>query len=242
MRYTSILLLLIGLFAFETNAQERVVTAGIQFKPMLPPGFFNAESAQEVVNNIEFKTEQQFGYAAGMVIRWGLTRSISLETGINFARRNYRLSIDSLDNNFQTEIDYRIIGYEIPLTGLIYVQLGRQWYMNASFGASIDLFPRDFYTDDSEGYIHETVRTSWIQLAALANLGFEYRTEKSGYFYLGSSFHRPFTDMYESKIGEDDAVEATAVLPLNGVYLTLDLRYFFHEDPQKKKNRKNNSR
>ena len=238
MRYTPILLLLVGLFAFDTNAQERVVTAGIQFKPMLPPGFFNAESAQEVINNVEFKTDQEFGYAAGMVIRWGFTRSISLETGINFVRRNYRVSVDSLNNNFKTEIDYRIIGYEIPITGLIYVQLSRQWYMNASFGACIDMFPRKIYTDANDGYQYRTERKSLIQLAVLANLGFEFRTEKSGYFYIGSSFHRPFDDLYLTGIGEDDAINAISVQALNGTYLTLDLRYFFHEDPQKKKNRK----
>jgi len=222
------------------QAQERVITAGIQFKPMLPPGFFNAESAEEIADGINFKTDQKFGYAAGMVIRWGLTRTISLETGINYVRRNFNITIDSLNSAYEQEIDYGIIGYEIPITGLIYVQLSDEWFMNAAFGASLDLFPRDFYADASgdQRWIHETVRESWIQVAGLANLGFEYRTEESGYFYIGSSYHQPFTDMYQSKIGRDDARNATVILPVNGSYLTLDFRYFFHEDPQKKKRKK----
>lgn len=226
------------------EAQERVITAGIQFKPMLPPGFFNAKSSEEIADNVNFKMDQRFGYAAGMVIRWGLTKTISLESGINFVRRNFNISIDSLNSAYKQEIGYGIVGYEIPISGLIYVQLSNAWYMNASFGASFDLYPRDFYADASpdERWIHETVRESWIQVAGLANLGFEYRTEESGYFYIGSSYHQPFTDMYQSKIGRDDARDATVILPVNASYLTLDFRYFFHEDPQKKKRKKKKSK
>jgi len=245
MRYTSILLVLTLLFSVHlVVAQERVITAGIQFKPMLPQGFFNAESSQEFADNVNFTQDQKFGYAAGMVVRWGITKSISLETGINYVRRNFKITIDSLNDAYEADINYGIIGYEIPIAGLIYVRLSRQWYMNASFGASIDLFPRDFYADatNDQRWIHETVRESWIQVSGLANLGFEYRTEKSGYFYLGSSYHQPFTDMYQSKIGRGNKPNATVILPVNGSYLTLDFRYFFHEDPQKKKKRKKKKR
>ena len=233
-----ILFILLGFIPMLLVGQERVITVGLQYKPMLPPGFFNAEQSKVSTADIDFSIDQKFGWAGGMVIRWGLTRSLSLETGINYVKRNYTLNVDSINNAFNAQIDYDIIGYEIPLTGLVYIQLDRQWFMNASFGASIDLFPKSFYTDAAGGWQHITDRNGWIQAALLANLGFEYRTEKSGYFYLGGSFHRPFQDMYGVLVGEDDAAIETAKMTLNGTYLTIDLRYFFHEDPQKRKERK----
>ena len=233
-------LILVGSIFLSTLllAQKNVVTVGLQFKPMLPTSLFNAEQMQVVTDQVDYQTQQNFGWAGGMVIRWGFTDMLSLETGINYVKRNYTLSIDSLNNEFNASVKYGVIGYEVPIMGLIYIQLGRKWYMNAALGASIDLYPRDFYTDTVDNWMHETVRYSWIQASLLANLGFEYRTEKSGYFYIGGSFHRPFSDMYLSKIGLSDNPNTETSMNINGSYLTVDLRYFFHEDPVKKEKRK----
>lgn len=239
MKYKALLLLL--LISSLGYAQKNVVTAGIQFKPMLPNDLFNADAMRSSVEGMAFETQQNFGWAGGMVIRWGFTDMLSLETGINFVQRNFTLSLDSIDNNYNASVDYRVTGYEVPLLGLIYIKLDRNWYMNAALGGSLDFFPRDFYTDTINAeWMHETVRRSWIQVALLANIGFEYRTEKSGYFYIGGSFHRPFTDMYLSKVGFSNSEFVTSTMDINGSYLTVDLRYFFHEDPVKREKRKKN--
>jgi len=88
----------------------------------------------------------------------------------------------------------------------------------------------------SDYYYQRSFRRSLFQSAVLANLGWEYRTEKAGYFYLGASYQRPFTYIYVSEIryqpdGKNDKVAMT----VPGNYFTVDLRYFFHEDPRKKK-------
>lgn len=228
------------LLSSGTYGQSRVMTVGGQFMPMLPSGFFNAREVSSVANGVEYTTSQQFGYAAGLIIRKGFTKRFSLETGLRFVQRNFNLSIDSLDNGFTSETNYRLVGYEIPVTGLVYVQLDQRWFMSVAMGASIDMFPSDVLSATEEGWIHETVRESWIQLALLTNLGFEYRTEKSGTFYFGGSFHRPFTDMYLSKIGLADRPLTETSQSLNGIYLSLDFRYFFHEDPEKRKVRTQN--
>ena len=42
-------------------------------------------------------------------------------------------------------------------------------------------------------FIQNTLRRR-IQMAMLANIGVEFRTEKDGIFYIGASLHRPWDD------------------------------------------------
>ncbi len=106
--------------------------------------------------------------------------------------------------------------------------------MNASLGIAADMFASNIATS---GYYFQTysLRKSVINPGVIANIGWEYRTEKSGYFYLGASYHNPFSAIYLSRLEYDynnkDEIVETSLL---GTYFTLDLRYFFQEDPIKK--------
>jgi len=110
--------------------------------------------------------------------------------------------------------------------------------MNVSGGFSLDVYPSDLYTFDD--YFQNAVnRFNWIKTSLIANLGWEYRTPKIGYFYFGASYHRPFSHIMRDFVnytgnGRDEGV----FFDLSGNYLTLDFRYFFHEDPQKKRTKK----
>lgn len=74
------------------------------------------------------------------------------------------------------------------------------------------------------------------KLGLLANVGFEYRTESRGYFYVGGSYHLPFRNIYNTfMIYDHNSVSEQGFLQLNGNYLTIDLKYFFHEEPEKPK-------
>jgi hypothetical protein len=73
----------------------------------------------------------------------------------------------------------------------------------------------------------------------LANHGYELRTEKKGIFYLGASYHRPFTFIYKSFMFYRKPNETiSGILDLSGNYFTIDFRYFFHEDPISKGRKK----
>ena len=105
--------------------------------------------------------------------------------------------------------------------------------MNNALGLSIDMFPSDVITSASY-FLHSSRRTSFINPALLANLGFEYRTEKSGFFYVGASYHRPFSKFMSTKVKYDSNNKiAEAETMLTGSYLTIDFRYFFPETPEK---------
>lgn len=221
---------LIGVSGF---AQQNIITVGIQYKPVFTVDFLNTKPETVLQNGVNFSAGLHSGFAAGMVIRRGITDTYSIEGGINYVKRTYEMKIS--ETNFSGQSTYRIIGYEIPLSALIYIRLSEKFYMNASLGIAADMFASNVTTSGSYFKTYSQ-RQSVINAGILGNLGWEYRTEKSGYFYLGVSYHNPFSDIYISRFEYDyNNIQEAAELPLTGTYLTLDLRYFFHEDPIKKK-------
>jgi len=216
-------------------SQERVTTVGIQVKPIIPLGFFKTGKQFNRQNNIEFELNPKLGMNFGMVIRKGFTKSLSIETGINYLQRNYDLAINDPDSNFTGTSSFKIVNYEIPLQGLVYVRLTDKMYMNVAGGISFDIYPSELLTF-GEYFENNMVRSSWLQTSLLANVGWEYRTDKSGYFYFGASLHRPFSEIFRAFVAYDNlSHQEGAVFNLSGNYFTIDLRYFFHEDKERKR-------
>jgi len=229
------ILLILGGGSFYVAAQERVTTFGIQLKPIIPMGFMSTGKQQVNQNNVDFILNPRLGMNFGMVIRKGFTKSLSLETGINFLQRHYSLTVTDLDSNYTGVSSFKLVNYELPVLGLIYVQLGEMLYMNVAGGVSFDIYPSELRTEND--YVDNILfRYNWISTSLLANVGWEYRTSKSGYLYLGTSLHRPFGSIfrdfifYENKTKKEDVA-----FDLSGNYITLDIRYFFHEDQEKKR-------
>lgn len=225
------------IFVPSLFSQEKVTTFGIQLRPIVPIQFFDAGIQEKNQNNIQYINQPKFGLSFGMVIRKGFTKSLSLETGLNFLKRNYDLTINDLDSSFSGTSNFSIVNYEIPVLGLVYVRLGRNMFMNVAGGVSFDIYPTPLFVSD-EYFTNAVNRTNWIQPSLLANLGWEYRTEKSGYIYFGASLHRSFSKIFTEFVvynGESGNRKEEETFDLTGNYLTLDIRYFFHEDKQQKK-------
>lgn len=182
------------------------------------------------------------GFNFGMVMRQGFTDVFSLETGIHLVRRNYEVTTFDSDYHLTMENKFAFMGYEIPVQGLIYVRLGEKMWMNGSGGVSFDSYPSNVFSTsdeqiDSVSFDLElsTRRRHWMQISLLANYGFEYRTKSKGWYYLGVSYHRPFSDIGKTFAEYTrDGVPHNLVYNLSGSYLTIDLRYFFHEKPERK--------
>jgi hypothetical protein len=167
-----------------------------------------------------------------MVIRRGITDTYSIEGGINYIKRTFAMKVS--EGNISEESKFRIIGYEIPLSGLVYVRLSEKFYMNASLGIAADMFASNVTTTGPLVTMYSQ-RKSVIIPAVIANLGWELRTEHAGYFYLGASYHNPFSNIYLTRMEyENNSTHEVVEVPLSGTYFTLDLRYFFPEEPVKK--------
>jgi len=214
-------------------AQENIITVGIQYKPVFTVDFLNTKATTVLQNGVNFSMGLHSGFAAGMVIRRGITDTYSIEGGINYVKRTYEASAS--EGNFSESSTFGIIGYEIPLSGLVYVRLSEKFFMNASLGIVADMFASDIATSGTY-FTTFSLRKSVLVPGVIGNLGWEFRTEKSGYFYLGASYHNPFSNIYLTRLEYNNNSKNEAVeIPSQGTYLTLDLRYFFHEEPIKKK-------
>lgn len=222
----------------DARAQRGVTTLGIQIKPVLPLEFFDPLVTVERPS-LSGRVELTGGMAFGMSVRIGLSNTFSLETGLGQITRRYSFSIANDTSGYTGGDRLRYVGYELPITGLVYIRLGQRLWMNTALGVSLDFYPSDAVRDIDEGRIY-VYRQNWSQLGVLGNLGVEYRTEKSGMFYLGATYHRPFNPMAQAQLTYfgPNQFRYEMLQDLSGTYLTVDLRYYFHEDPERRKARR----
>jgi hypothetical protein len=232
-------LLLFIASGLSLSAQEFVTTFGIQYKPIIPVQFFRSGNTFAVNDSLQLSVTPKYGSSIGMVVRKGINNRISLEGGINLVNRNYLLKTGRKDSATTFEQQYRWVSYEIPLQVLVFIRLGEQLFLNGASGISLDFFPSDVEGADNNFY-HRTFRRKWFKPSLVANLGTEWRTVDKGYFYLGASYHQPFTDMAVTQVSSKSP-NSKVLTFLNGSYLTIDFRYFFHEDRQKFKRRQDDS-
>jgi hypothetical protein len=238
--YRAVLLLVLLLFMTRVEAQQGVTTFGLQLKPVIPLEFFGPLTTVQRPE-LQGTIELQGGLAFGMNIRVGITNAVSIETGIGQITRRYSFSLNNDTSGFFGEDVVRYVGYEIPITGLVYIRLGERTWMNSALGFSLDMYPSDVQRDLENGRIY-IYRNNWAQFGVLGNMGVEYRTEKSGTFYLGATYHQPFNPM--ATVDLTYASSANNFFPyvmrtdLEGGYLTVDLRYYFHEDPERHRRRR----
>jgi len=238
-------LAILTLIAVTSNlyGQNGVRAFGIQYKPIFPLGIVNTDgqSVSDPTNNTKLDIITKRGSSIGAVIRIGLSKRWSLETGINYVKRNYDLKLSSPDFK-DSEGSLQLIGYEIPVIAMIFVKLGENMYMNAASGISFDFFPTGgIVSYDRDTIEYGMLESNWLIPALNVNLGFEYRTKNSGYFYIGSSYHIPFSDIATVFVSYRNTgtnkFEALVNPPptISGTYFTLDLRYFFNPGMKEKK-------
>ncbi len=222
------------LYASDSQCQENVTTVGFQVKPIIETDIIGSGSF--LVDNapLSVQVNPKTGMSFGMVIRTGITKSISFEAGINRVTRNFEYLFRDDDIDYEETLKFGYVNYEIPLKGLVFVQLGERLFLNNSLGPSIDMYASDVTSGDV--FLQQvTIRGAWAKIALEANLGLEYRTRKSGYFYFGATYHNPFSPVARSSVRyRDDISERFVSFDLDGGYLTLDFKYFFHEDPERK--------
>lgn len=271
MRFFVVILLSLIVFS-ECLAQDeknpQTITAGFEFRPIFPANFL--KTGDQSISNGDFDVlvSPKFGFSAGMVIRYSFTKRLALETGLSFVQRNYNLNIhrdsvviDPLNTSptYNSRSDFTIIGYEHPIKLLVFIRLADNLYMNAAGGFQFTFYPSDIFTSDQQSsgtgqyFNHYALRLGFdgkpgndgfISGGAIANLGWEYRTKKIGYFYLGATYQIPFSPIYKSRYQYVDSFHRSNVqeLDLNGSYLTFDVRYFFNAKPLVKKEKKKKKR
>lgn len=213
----SVFFLFIFLFLSKfSDAQKGQTTLGVQLKPMFPSKFFESGPQRFVSDSIDATFQQPLGWNTGVIMRKGINDMWSIETGISMVQRNFHVQFNSNRYNVNGELKYKMVGYEIPVQALIYVQLSPKWFINGSGGMAFDFYPSNLYKTSSVqkdsiyiDFYAKTYRSRWSMIAATANLGFEYRTKENGFFYFGASYHRPLGNIALTQLRVESKVLVT---------------------------------
>lgn len=231
--YIASFLLCVG----TTTAQLNTMRFGISARPILPIDAIDIGPETLSNDGLSVTLGPRTGFNFGMFIQKPITKLLALETGIYTLRRNYRSTFSHTEVDTSLTVDFALVGYEIPVHIMMYVQLGGKMYMSGSTGLSFDMFPSDVFNSahagldtTSLGFNVSTQVEAWMQIGLSANYGFEYRSDQGAGFYLGASLHRPFTAIgrTRSKL-EISGVGTTVEHVLNGAYLSMDMRFTFPE-------------
>lgn len=232
--------LIVGISATQLYSQKQrepiEITAGIEARALVPLASFTMKPLlySDSLNHFNATGTYTGGLGFGGVIRFKLTNFWNLESGIYYTRRVYNFEIEDPMVGFKDNVPLRLVGYEIPVKGLVYIQMADNFYMNVAMGMSFDFFASDLKIYKPSVSVG-AFKKSWLKMAVLGNVGVEYRSEKNGYFYTGVTFHQPFNDILMSQVNYYRNNEGMAYYQnrsVDGVYFSIDFRYFI---PHKKK-------
>lgn len=228
--------------AHAQNGDDRrepvTVTAGIELRGLVPLSFFTMDSVvlREPGNQFEAVYRYKGGFGFGGVVRVKLSNFWNIETGLYYTRRRFEYEVRDATVDFKESTEIRIIGYEVPIKGLVYIRMGKQIYMNVALGVSADFFASDVM-DIERNYNVQAFKLNWIRGAVLGAVGVEFRTDEDGSFYVGGGIHQAFGDIFSTQVNyfrdnTPPAYFSNGVL--DGNYFSIDFKYFFPVKESKK--------
>ena len=231
-----ILFLLFFCFAFSAKSQNSKTTFGLQYKPIVPAAYFNAADVSKSSESYKFNLNPKYSNSFGMVIRHKINKTFSVESGLNYTQRNFKLAISNSEIKLDDFTNFNMRSYEFPIQILTYVRASEYWYLNVAFGISHNVLASDVfsYGEGSRSFLQESYRKNGGYRALLANIGMEYRTEEKGYYYFGASLHNPWRVIgrvypkYKANANEFNTDEEF-YFDMLGNFVTIDFRYFFAE-------------
>lgn len=204
---------------------------GLQIKTILPNRLVGDQTFVLNENDFETTITPLVGHSYGGVVRIGLTKLLAVETGINYIRRNYRVSynLKNIDLRSKDEVGY--VSYDIPINMLVYIKLSKHIYMNVGIGISTNFNASNISSEINPQGTHlfkiEGGRFDYFDFNTNANLGFEFRTLNNGIFYLGMSGRVPFSPTFEVASAYRNGTYKTVTKgTVEGSAFSLSLKYF----------------
>jgi len=236
------LLFLLAFFSLSLSGQKvpPKLSFGIEIRSLQNFGVLNLDSVVLADADNEFRSVYEFsgGFGFGGIVRIKLTDFWNIETGINYVRQRYDLDFRDLVTGDTDNSRLNIVSYEIPLKGLVYIRLGEALFANVTLGVSANFIASNVEVFGlGNEYSFGGLRNRIVTGALLGGLGFEYRTEEDGYFYLGGSFHQAFNPIMTSQVNyQRDGIPPgfAARGDIAGAYFGIDFRYFFPTKEDKK--------
>jgi hypothetical protein len=232
--HRSIYLLTILLFTVLSVHSQRNVPSyfGIQVKPIFPTRFIGEPSLTLEKDEFSTTITQKTGFSFGGTVRAGITNLLALETGINFNQRHFDIEMSVVDSAVYAKNDLTFVSYDIPINGLVYVQLSDNIFMNASLGVALTFKPTHVGIVTNPGGSFSFTHTGLVNRKTgfdlNANFGFEYRTKRSGFFYFGGTARVPFKPIFDLIAQyKYQGYKVNTRGEVDGSFLTIDFKYFF---------------
>lgn len=207
---------------------------GIQTKLLLPSDFLGP--VKTTLSNQGFQSilTQKTGYSYGGLIRADFTKNVTLECGINYIQRQFKAEMSYSDSSVTVNDTNNLtfINYELPITGIVKIQLARNIYSLVGLGPSFTFKPTNVALIDLPGGKHTFYHSGSVKKFGIdlnAQAGFELRTKKSGYFYLGGGVKIPTSYLFNwgGKYAQQGSSESLIDFQkVNGAFLSIDLRYY----------------
>lgn len=227
------LIILIPSLSFAQTKREKVPSYfGFQIKPVFPTRFIGEPKVSMEKEGFFTDIEQGLGYSFGATVRAGITKLIAFDTGINYTQRNFFIDMGIPDSMSFARDTMTLIEYDFPINGLIYIQLSEKWFMNTSLGLNLTFKPTDVRVTNTPGGYHSYNHIGLVQrrisLDLNAAVGFEFRTEKSGFFYLGGYARVPFAPAFT--LLANYAYQGNSIHmneDIDGSFLAIEFKYFF---------------
>jgi hypothetical protein len=175
---------------------------------------------------------QKYGYSFGGTVRVGITKLIAFETGINYNQRHFSINSTYLDSGFVEQNTLSFINYEIPLNGLVYIQLSDKIYANVTMGGMLIFNPTEVkkiqYFTGKNNFIHTGELDHKLNFSVNASIGFEFRTEEKGIVYVGGSAVVPLMPLFNqyNYYRYSESLLTFNNHLVNGSYVSLDLKFF----------------
>ena len=230
---TYLLLIIIFILSLDVNSQsnkdfrdefKQQTFFGVRTSIIVPDDIILKKEITKVSDNTKYSLETRPSYIFGMGIKHNFTKHYSFNTGINFVRRTYIGGFESPDTSISRKLKF--ISYELPVSGSVYVRLTDKIYMNTSAGLLMNYFPSDIIVENIYG-----LKFRFMTFASIINVGWEYRTKKNGYFYIGASYKRDFENMLNVLYYKNDISGiANEYIITKGDYISIDFIYYLPQN------------
>jgi len=228
-------------------AQKNTVVFGLHLEPIVPSKMFRIQTEDIIRDDVSFSIIPKTGYLLGAHLSLNISKRFTIESGINLIKR--QIEMTATEENTPISMSYGIHNFEIPLASTLYVRLSERIYMGHTAGISFQMLPSHLGSRvnwvDSSNVISKfeqiSYRRSWLVPTFKGGIGFEFRTEEDGYFYVGAMYHL-FTKMYTTQITyKTSTINELFLIQPQSDFFGILFRYSFPPTPMmfdKKKQKK----
>jgi hypothetical protein len=235
MKYFSVIILLLsfGIYCSQSNNIEKQF--GLSFGTIIPINYFGAGPLELDSEHSSIILGSKIGYQFGMVIKSNYGKRFSIENGISFYRRNFKLNGSSEFNGASSidSSDFGYISYGLPIKGIVYIQLDKLLFMSTSIGANLDFYASAVGSKGKAYFIdHISDRARWINGSISSDIGFEFRNENKGTFHIGLGVNIPISTIAVTKLryyynsANTTQYDRYEDIFLRGNFFNLKLKYY----------------